>query len=584
MSFLTYTGISLRAFIGLTETLLFGAVRGRILAANGYTQVLEGGTFNEEPLLLPNTAGWKRESPGWNHVSIPQTDAWAAAAAAAVATALGPPGSSTEAEPSQVLRYHQAYNNGTTTPSAVAERFVKALEDSEAMRFLIAYDPAALRAQAAASTARFAAGAPLSIIDGVMFAVKDEYDVEGYPTTAGTAFLADLRPCEGTMPGVATLLAAGALCVGKASMHEIGLGTTGLNTVHDTPRNPHDPSRHTGGSSSGSAALVAAGLCAFAVGADGGGSIRIPAALCGVVGLKPTHSRVCALPGPPIASSVGVAGPIAHSVRDCAVLYAFLANTEGHAQFNLPSPPQLLLPDLTPAALSGSKHPLAGLTVGVHWAWFQDADPAVVAACSQALELMKAAGAEVVPVVLPGLAELSIAHAATISPEMRSCMASYYRVGALRRQMNAETRISLATAAGFSSDAYLCAQKIRRRGDAALRRVFEHCDVLTTPSVPCVAPPVLPGSLQGGASDLPTTMRLMRFCQLANMLGCPGISVPVGAAAADPDGAPLPIGLQLMAAPWHEATLLRTAAVVEAALGPAARPRPQMHWDLLAAE
>lgn len=363
-------------------------------------------------------------------------------------------------------------------------------------------------------------------------------------------------------------------------MHEIGLGTTGLNPVHGTPRNPHDTSHHTGGSSSGSAAIVAAGLAVFAVGADGGGSIRIPSAICGCVGLKTTHSRVCPHPGPQIAYTVGVVGPIAATVRDCAIMYAMLAN-RGHEQYKMPVPPPVSLPDLSSAALAGAK-PLEGVTVGVHWSWFEHAKKPVVDACRRAVGLLEGLGARVRPVVVPNLRELALAHAATITPEMRCAISAYYNNPTLRRQLNAETRISLATGGSFSTGYYIAAQQIRRRADASTRLVFAECDLLATPTVPMLAPPVLPGS-ESGASDIRTTVSLMRFAQLGNMLGLPGISLPVGSAPAREGGPELPIGLQLMAAPWQEAVLLRTAALLERVLGPAGKPKPSLHWDPLQA-
>jgi Asp-tRNA(Asn)/Glu-tRNA(Gln) amidotransferase A subunit family amidase len=159
------------------------------------------------------------------------------------------------------------------------------------LRAYIAVNREDVLQQAAAATKRFSTGAPLSILDGIPVAVKDELDMVPYPTTAGTAFLGR-HPASSDATVVARLRAAGALLIGKANMHEIGMGVTGLNPIYGTPRNPYATHCHTGGSSSGSAAAVAAGLCPLALAADGGGSIRIPAALCGVVGLKPTYGRV----------------------------------------------------------------------------------------------------------------------------------------------------------------------------------------------------------------------------------------------------------------------------------------------------
>ena len=194
-----------------------------------------------------------------------------------------------------VIDYAAAYRAGRTTPSEVAERFLAAIESADAanppLRAFIAVQAADVRRQAAEATERIRTQRPLSLWDGVPVAVKDELDMLPYPTTVGTRFLGH-TPAAADATVVAKLRGAGALLLGKTNMHEIGLGVTGQNPHHGTPRNPYHPDHYTGGSSSGSAAAVAAGLCPVAIGADGGGSIRIPAAFCGVVGLKPTFGRV----------------------------------------------------------------------------------------------------------------------------------------------------------------------------------------------------------------------------------------------------------------------------------------------------
>jgi len=568
-----FPGLALKAFVALTETPLYPPIRNKLLRDNGYPQALDEQSLDEEPLFVPEMDNWATtDDPRWNNSIISQ-DEEAVTASADVAAALGLDvfgSSDSQACVCKVMEFHAAYLEKRTTPAATAEHIIKALEESDTihppMRFLIAHDAALLRGQADASTARFAMGNPLSIFDGVPFAVKDEFDVEGFPTTAGTAFLGSVRTIEGTLPAAQALLDAGALLVGKANMHEIGLGTTGLNTTHGTPRNPHDTSRHTGGSSSGSSAIVAAGLCVFAIGADGGGSIRIPSALCGCVGLKPTHGRVCPFPGPQMTFTVGVVGPLAQSVADCAMLYALMAN-RGHAQYGLPAPPPLQLPDLSIKTLQAPR-PLHGITIGVHWEWFNHAKDVVVTACRQALNVLEASGAVIVSVQVPFLKEVSIAHSATIAPEMRSAISAYYANGCLRRKLSAETRISLATAGSFTASTYISAQKIRRKADKAMRAMFaSQCDILATPTVPIIAPPIRPRSLGEGASDLGTTITLMRFAQLANFVGIPAISVPVSSAPVETGSSTLlPIGLQLMAAPWQESVLLYAGAVLETRL------------------
>jgi Asp-tRNA(Asn)/Glu-tRNA(Gln) amidotransferase A subunit family amidase len=223
-----------------------------------------------------------------------------------------------------VADFARAYRGGQLSPVDVARRLADACssldERDPAMQLLIAQDADDLMAQAEASAARFAAGEPLGVFDGVPVAVKDELDQVPYPTTVGTAFLGRESADEDATVA-ARFRAQGALLFGKTAMHEIGIGVTGLNPHHGTPRNPYDPGHFTGGSSSGPAAVVAAGLCPVAIGADGGGSIRTPAALCGISGLKATYGRISEHGAYPLCWSVGHVGPLAATVLDTALAY-----------------------------------------------------------------------------------------------------------------------------------------------------------------------------------------------------------------------------------------------------------------------
>ncbi len=200
-----------------------------------------------------------------------------------------------------VLHYADAYKNGKITPSEIAERVIEAVADGKsgdrplnAITNSIADE---IYEQADASSKRHKAGNPLGPMDGVPVAVKEEINVVPYPTTLGTSFIKKVAKYDATI--VARLRAAGAIIIGKANMHEIGIGVTGFNPNTGTIRNPYNLDHYPGGSSSGSGAAVASGLVPVALGADGGGSIRIPASLCGVVGLKSTYTRVSSYGTPP---------------------------------------------------------------------------------------------------------------------------------------------------------------------------------------------------------------------------------------------------------------------------------------------
>ncbi|KAK4341064.1 hypothetical protein RND71_039565 [Anisodus tanguticus] len=195
-----------------------------------------------------------------------------------------------------ILDYSTAYNSKQITPLKVMNRFLSAVQQSSSpsmqMSFFINFDADDILRQATESTHRYQQGEPLSVLDGVPIAIKDEIDCMPYPTTGGTKWMHKVRRCKDDAECVQRLRSCGAILVGKTNMHELGAGTSGINPHYGTTRNPYNIGRIAGGSSSGSAAVVAAGLCPAALGVDGGGSVRMPAALCGVVGLKPSFGRV----------------------------------------------------------------------------------------------------------------------------------------------------------------------------------------------------------------------------------------------------------------------------------------------------
>ena len=230
-----------------------------------------------------------------------------------------------------VFDYAKAYRDGKTTPEEVAKKLLDAIEASNAstppLRAVITVDREDVMKQAREATKRIKARKPLSIFDGVPVAVKDEVDMVPYPTTVGTSFLGK-SPAKEDATVVARMRAAGALLIGKTNMHEIGINVTGLNPHHGTTRNPYNTNHFTGGSSSGSATAVAAGLVPVAIGADGGGSIRIPASFCGVFGLKSTFGRVSEFGAAPLCWSVAHLGPIAGTATDTALAYAVMAGPD----------------------------------------------------------------------------------------------------------------------------------------------------------------------------------------------------------------------------------------------------------------
>jgi Asp-tRNA(Asn)/Glu-tRNA(Gln) amidotransferase A subunit family amidase len=467
--------------------------------------------------------------------------------------------------------FTSAYERGAPTPLDVAAAFARALAASDAasppLRAMIATNADDLIAQARESADRYAAGNTLGPLDGVPVAVKDELDQLPYPTTIGTRFTGR-APAPADATAVARLRAAGALLIGKANMHEIGLGVTGVNPHHGTSRNPYDTDRMTGGSSSGSAAAVAAGLCPIALGADAGGSIRIPAALCGVVGLKPTFGRVSECGAAPICWSLAHVGPLAATARDAALGYLTIAGVDSCDRNTHRQP----APDFRSfeGAENGS---LASLRIGIYRPWYSDADPDVVAACDGVLAQFVARGATVCDVDIAEIHLVRPAHAVTIAVEMATAFAEQYRID--RRAFGLDVRLSLLLAHHLAPTDYVHAQRLRGRVGRNVARALAEVDVLVTPTTACTAPRIPADALATGEANFATLDRLMRFVTLANLTGLPAISFPAGY---DAEG--LPIGMQLIARPWREDVLLRFAHVAE---GFVARARPATHHDLLPA-
>jgi len=462
--------------------------------------------------------------------------------------------------------YAQSYRNGTTTPEEVAQKVLDAIAASDkhdpALRAFIAVNREDVLKQARESTARFKAGKPLSVFDGVPIAVKDEMDMTPYPTTVGTSFLGK-SPATEDATVVARLRSAGALLVGKTNMHEIGINVTGLNPHHGTTRNPYNTAHFTGASSSGSATAVAAGLVPAAIGADGGGSIRIPSSFCGLVGLKATFGRVSEFGAFPLDWSVAHIGPIAASATDAALTYALIAGPDPKDEISLHQP--------LPSLASWDDLNLKGLKIGVYWQWFRHADADTVAACEAMLKEYENMGCEIVEIVIPNLEANRVAHSITILSEMAQGMDATY---AEHHQEHAlDVRINLALARQFSSTDYIAAQRIRTRIINHFNAAFQKADVILTPTTGVSAPEIKKGALPDGESDLSTTVEIMRFVTAGNLTGFPAISFPVGYAHKN-----LPIGLQVIGKAWDEKTLLRMALAAEQVIE---RKAPQVHYKIL---
>lgn len=465
-----------------------------------------------------------------------------------------------------VADFAAAYRAGQTTPLRVAERVLAAIADSERnappLRLFIAQNEEDLLRQAREASARFAAGSPRGALDGVPVAIKDELDVAGYPTTLGTRFLGT-RPAEHDATVVARLRAAGALIIGKSNMHEIGIAPTGHNPHYGACRNPYHLEHDAGGSSSGVAAAVAAGVCPLAIGADGGGSIRIPAANCGLVGLKPTFGRVSSRGADTLCWTVGHIGLLAASAVDAAIGYAIVAGPDS-ADPNTERQPDVSLEGVLDSDLSGVR-------LGVPRGWFEDADPVVIGACRALVDACVARGAVRVPVEVPMLDLLQIAHLVTIVSELLASQLPH--LAEHRKSLSADSQLALALGEALAGADYVQAQRARAEHHAIWDELFTRADVIVTPTSAVTAPRLRPKAMADGESDIELIDALMRFVRPGNFLGLPSIGLPAGY---DPGG--LPIGVMMTGRPWEEALLLRLARAAEPIVE---RRAPVFHRRLL---
>ena len=469
-------------------------------------------------------------------------------------------------QPETAADFHRAYLEEKTTPVDVAMRLldiVRSIEESAVpLRPFIAWEERELMQQARASTERYERGESLGILDGVPISVKDELDMQPFPTMVGTKFYNTQPPAEDATT-VSRLRSAGALMVGKTNMHEIGIGVTGLNVPYGTTRNPHHLDHYPGGSSSGSAAAVAAGLSPIALGLDGGGSIRIPASLCGVVGLKTTWGRISSAGSAPLSWSVSTVGPITSTADDAALAYSFLAGADPR-QLRTQNQPPVDLQDFNNANLAGVK-------LGVFSPWFKHASTDIVQNCERMLEAFKAQGASIEEIEIPELNEARIAQIVTIVTEMLTSLQPHFKT--FRQPFGLDALLNLTLAKEFSGGDYVKAQRIRAELIRNLTQIYQQVDAIVTPTTACTAPPILPDALINGESDLSTLTELMRYAPQANIGGFPAISFPVGY-----DAKGLPVGMQLMGRPWEESFLLRMAKTSEPFF---TRHPPMMRFSLL---
>jgi Asp-tRNA(Asn)/Glu-tRNA(Gln) amidotransferase A subunit family amidase len=288
---------------------------------------------------------------------------------------------------------------------------------------------------------------------------------------------------------------------------------------------------------------VAAGIVPVAMGADGGGSIRVPASLCGVFGLKPAFGRVSEAGAAPLCWSVAHLGPLGVSVEDVALVHQIIAG---------PDPSEALTQQQPPVTLEGWNTPdLKGVRLGIYPDWLHHASREIVEMNEQMIAEFEKGGAEVVKVTIPELDAMRVAHAVTILSEMAASMRNYQEHWG---DFAANTRLSLLLGQAMTSHDYIQAQRMRTRAMKIFGDVLRELDVILTPATALTAPLVPPQALSHGWSDLGTDTEMMRFVFAGNLTGMPAIAFPVGY---DSNG--MPIGMQTMGRHWEENLLLRVA-------------------------
>ncbi|MFZ1415463.1 MAG: Asp-tRNA(Asn)/Glu-tRNA(Gln) amidotransferase subunit GatA [Defluviicoccus sp.] len=434
--------------------------------------------------------------------------------------------------------------------------------------------------RAAESEARWAQGAPLGPLDGIPIAIKDLFCTEGVLTTAASHILDGFRPpYESTV--TAKLKAQGAVMLGKTNLDEFAMGSSNITSHYGPVKNPWGPvdgmDLVPGGSSGGSAAAVAAGLCLAATGTDTGGSIRQPASFCGIVGIKPTYGRCSRWGIVAFASSLDQAGAMARSVRDAAMLLQGMVGHDPRDSTSAPVP----VPDFT-AALGQN---IRGLKIGIPREYRIEGMAAEIDALwRRGCAWLEDAGATTVEISLPHTRHALPTYYIIAPAEASSNLARYDGVrfglrvpGASLDEMYQNTRgqgfgaevrrrILIGTyvlSAGYYDAYYLKAQKVRTLIANDFQDAFRSVDVILTPTAPSDAFAI------GERLDDPITMYLNDvFTVPTSLAGLPGISVPSGLS-----GRGLPLGLQIIGRPFDEETVLRAAAVIEGCAGFETRPK-----------
>ena len=459
----------------------------------------------------------------------------------------------------------EAYRKGERTPEDVTHAALSAARAlgarTPSVGPVLEYADESARDDARASGARYRRGAPLGRLDGVPIVIKEQTAVRGLSRRAGTTFLSG-APQAADATCVALLRRAGAIVLGTSPMTELGMSPLGQNAKRTLPRNPHGVDHVAGGSSTGSGVAVATGLVPFAIGADGGGSIRIPAAINGVFGIKPTWGRV-SRHGDVMTGSVGHVGPLASSSLDLARALEVIAHRDPFDAETRGAP------DVIPGAfVRATGRGVRGLRIGIEESEMADASPDIAKACLEAVRALEREGAVVVPTRLPYARVAAPVGYMTISLEALAEVSAHWRDDA--DTMSPDLQVTFAAVSQLRASDYVDAQRVRQGLRREVARAFETIDLLALPTIAKTAARATDREMQSGFTDAAALDSLCRFNFLANLTGLPAASAPVGK-----DAGGLPIGLQLVGDAWDEATVLAACAHLER-IGAARTERPRV--------
>ncbi len=410
----------------------------------------------------------------------------------------------------------------------------------------------AARARAGEADRDLAAGLDRGPLHGIPVAVKDVFETKGVRTTCGSKLFENYTPARDAAV-VEKLNAAGAVLLGKTSMHEMALGITSNNPHFGPVRNPWDHDAIPGGSSGGSGAAVAAQMVFMAMGTDTGGSIRIPAAFCGTVGLKPTFGRVSRYGVMPLDFSLDHMGPLTRSVRDAAVVLEALAGYDPRDETSSRRPVEPYVP--------APKCSIRGLRVGVPENFYFDRiERDAEAAVRRMVTLAESLGASVTPVRVPDIQALNTIGRVIVHSEASALMEPFLKD---RRHLIGADVLALFDQGRFlRATDYVNAQRLRRMMRDEFNRLWSDVDCLFTPTTPMCAPKIGASTVRLGDADEDVRLAATRLVRGINVLGLPALSIPCGL-----DSRGMPLGLQIITKPFAEALLLRMGAALEDATG-----------------